>query len=71
MRQSAFLVWFELQHGKAPTTADRGELLKQYEYGLECRNMVYLLDEYNARKTSALYAWNAREFPRKARRGKR
>lgn len=68
MKRSAFEQWFEAQHGKPPTTLSRGELVAHIDQEGEYRAMLTRLIEYEARKQSALYAWNAHDSQRRKRR---
>jgi len=66
MAQSDFLKWFVAHHGK-PVFKDPSEAQAARDNLNSARNMLTALeremrrhDEYEARKQSACYAWNAK-----------
>ena len=60
---SEFLAWFVEQHGQRPSHAQTHELHAEYTQALELlntrRRLLAQCNEYDARETSALYAWQA------------
>ena len=61
IRRSNFLKWFEAQHGKPPVSRkDEIKLHAAVIAGNEAQDKLRHMQEYEARKESALYAWNAR-----------
>lgn len=66
---SAFEAWFVEQHGKRPSndpiTVLADEVSKHESAAHRARHTLRLVEEWEMRYTSALYAWNARE-PRDA-----
>ena len=64
MKKSAFVQWFEAQHGKRPTM--RGmtdwELEEMVANGERAKCVRNAQREYDARAESALYAWQAKDL---------
>ena len=58
-----FAKWFEAQHGKRPglSSFPDDRLLQMYRDGKYAERVLTKRKEYDARRESALYAWQARE----------
>ena len=57
-----FDAWFTAQFGKRPCTkSDELVLLVERQRGLNAGNKLYDAARYDAQRTVALYAWQARE----------
>ena len=55
---SAFALWFEAQHGKRPgKDVSESDLLRARNEGLRADMLLRARSEYDARRQSALYAW--------------
>lgn len=61
---SEFEKWFIAQHGKRPSDKSREELYNEYvkarAAAVRAEKNLDECDKWDARKESALYAWNAR-----------
>jgi hypothetical protein len=61
--------WFLAQHGKRPGESMSDEsMLKTIERGDDMRRVYRLRVDWDNRRTSALYAWQVFDKPRKAKR---
>lgn len=62
-QESEFKTWFIEQHGRRPSPMQSHELQSQVmqadEAARKARRLLERCDEYDARETSALYAWRA------------
>ena len=62
-QDSEFRAWFVEQHGKRPSSAQIHQLQAEYMCVQEqlntCRRLLEQCNDYDARETSALYAWKA------------
>lgn len=59
---SKFDAWFEAQHGKRPGWTESDESLQTaVRRGERARDTLDRQREWDARRESALYAWQARE----------
>ena len=64
-KQIKFREWFIAQHGDRPSKLETHELQNNYmaaHYQMtEARHLLEKCNEYDARETSALYAWQAKK----------
>ena len=61
--------WFEAQHGPRPYPHGKdAELSARIDAGIEAMAIMRDCDMYDARRTSALYAWTANTYRYKRRR---
>ena len=62
-QDSEFRAWFVAQHGQRPSPAETHELQAEYMRAQELlntrRRLLEQCNDYDARETSALYAWQA------------
>lgn len=62
-KKSEFDTWFEAQHGKPPSKHSEPELVTKLRSAYQTVQLLETtlkdLKEYNARYTSARWAWNA------------
>jgi hypothetical protein len=63
-----FAAWFIAQHGKRPgDSLTDEEMLRIIERGDDMRRVYRLRIDWDNRRTSALYAWQARDKPQPRR----
>ncbi len=64
---SAFQVWFEAQHGKRPNVGNvtDDKLREMITLGDGAARELYSRTLYDAKRTSALYAWKAKDVESK------
>lgn len=64
-KKSKFLTWFVAQHGDEPvkTRAETERLQRSVLAGKIAQTRLHLQSDYEMKKTSALYGWNASRNP--------